>query len=106
MENFIKECKDDFDFTAVSSSSEVLNANHMQVHVLAYNIINGMCRLVFPQAMKKDRMDTIRMKLIKIASRVIRHGRQVTYKLCSSCPYKDEFYEILKNIYRLRHCAA
>ncbi len=106
MENFIKECKDDFDFTAVSSSSEVVNANRMQVHVLAYNIINWMRRLAFPQAVKKDRMGTIRLKLIKIASRVIRHGRQVTYKLCSSCPYKDEFYEILKNIYRLGPCVA
>ncbi len=106
MENFIKECKDGFDFTAVSSSPEVVNANRMQVHVLAYNLINWMRRLVFPQAMKKDRMDTIRLKLIKIASRIIRHGRQVTYKLCSSCPYKDEFYEILKNIYRLGPCVA
>lgn len=40
MENFIKESKNGFDFTAVSSSSKVVNANRLQVYALAYNIFN------------------------------------------------------------------
>ena len=102
MENYIKECKDDFDFGAVSSKSKVVNACRLQVHVLAYAIVNFMKRLVFPKSMRKDRMQTIRLKMVKIASRVIRHGRKTIYKLCSSCPYVNEFIESLQNIRALR----
>lgn len=101
MENFIKECKNDFDFSAVSSSSKVVNANRLQVHVLAYNLINMMRRLVFPDSLKRLRMETIRIKLIKIASRVVRHGRKIIFRLCSSNPYKQEFTQIMQNILNL-----
>jgi len=101
MENFIKECKKDFDFSAVSSSSKVVNANRLQVHVLAYNLINMMRRLVFPDTLKRLRMESIRIKLIKIASRVVRHGRKIIFRLCSSNPYKQEFTQIMQNILNL-----
>lgn len=38
MENFIKESKSGFDFSAVSSHNRIVNANRVQVHALAYNI--------------------------------------------------------------------
>lgn len=101
MENFIKECKNDFDFSAVSSSSKAVNANRLQVHVLAYNMMNMMRRLVFPDSLKRNRMETIRIKLIKIASRVVRHGRKIIFRLCSSSPYKQEFAQIMQNILNL-----
>lgn len=37
MENFIKESKSDFDFSAVSSHNRIVNANKVQIHALAYN---------------------------------------------------------------------
>ena len=40
MENFIKESKSGFDFSAVSSHNRIVNANRVQVHALAYNIFN------------------------------------------------------------------
>ena len=79
MENFIKEGKDGFDFSAVSSKSKVVNANRLCLHALAYNLFNWFRRL-------------------KIAARVVHSARYMTFKLCSSCPYKDEFYETLQNI--------
>lgn len=102
MENFIKEGKLGFDFTAVSSSTEVVNANRLQIHALAYNIFNLFRRLVLPEDMRNYLIDTVRIKLLKIAARVIRSARYVTFKLCSSCPYKEEFYKTLDNIRRLR----
>ena len=39
-ENFIKESKSGFDFSAVSSHNRIVNANRVQVHALAYNIFN------------------------------------------------------------------
>ena len=52
--------------------------------------------------MRKLRADTIRLKLLKIAAKAVRSARYLVFKLCSSCPYKEEYYETLKNISNLR----
>ena len=101
MENFIKESKSGFDFAAVSSRSKVVNANRMRLHMFAYNLFNWFRRLVLPASMRKQQVDTIRLKLIKIAARAIHSARSITFKLCSSCPYKKEFYRTLKNIQQM-----
>ena len=102
MENFIKEAKEGFDFSAVSSKSKVVNANRLQLHALAYNLFNWFRRIALAANMRKLRIDTVRLKLIKIAARVVHSARYVTFKLCSSCPYKREFYETLSNINQLQ----
>ena len=102
MENYIKESKNGFDFAAVSSSSKIVNANRLQIHALAYNIFNWFKRLVLPANMRKQLVDTIRLKSLKVAARVVRSARYITFKLCSSCPYKNEFYETLNNISSLQ----
>lgn len=102
MENFIKEGKLGFDFAAVSSRSAIVNANRLLIHALAYNIFNWFRRLALPEKMRGNLVDTIRLKLLKIAARVVRSARYVTFKLCSSCPYKGEFYETLENIRKLK----
>ena len=101
MENFIKESKSGFDFASVSSHTRIVNANRLQVHALAYNIFNWFRRLALSANMRKQRIDTVRIKLLKIAAKVIHSARYITFKLCSSCPYKNEFYETLTNIDRL-----
>lgn len=73
----------------------------MRLHMLAYNLFNWFRRLVLPANMRKQQVDTIRLKLIKIAARAVRLARYITFKLCSSCPYKKEFYRTLKNIQQL-----
>ena len=101
MENFIKESKSGFDFASVSSHTRMVNANRLQVHALAYNIFNWFRRLVLSANMRKQRIDTVRLKLLKIAAKVVHSARSITFKLCSSCPYKNEFYETLSNIGKL-----
>ena len=102
MENFIKEGKSGFDFSSVSSHSMVVNANRLQVHALAYNLFNWFRRLVLPANMRKQRIDTVRLKLLKVAAKAVRSARYIVFKLCSSCPYKKEFYETLSNIWSLQ----
>ena len=99
MENFIKECKTGFDMEYVSSSSQIVNANRVQIHALAYNLFNWFRRLSLPEELRKDRIDTIRLKLLKIAARIIHSARYVIFKLCSSCPFKTEFFQTLQNIW-------
>ena len=101
MENFIKESKNGFDFASVSSHTRIVNANRLQVHALAYNVFNWFRRLALSANMRKQRIDTVRLKLLKIASKVIHSARYTTFKLCSSCPYKNEFYETFSNIGKL-----
>ena len=102
MENFIKECKSGFDMEYVSSSSQIVNANRVQIHALAYNLFNWFRRLVLPAKLRKDRIDTLRLKLIKIAARIVRSARYVMFKLCSNCPFQDEFNETLQNIRQMQ----
>lgn len=101
MENFIKESKTGFHMDAMSSSRITVNANKLQISVLSYNLFNWFRRLALPVGMRKLRIDTIRLKLIKIAAKVIHSARYTVFKLCSSCPYKTEFYEAMENIRRL-----
>ena len=101
MENFIKESKSGFDFSAVSSHNRIVNANRVQVHALAYNIFNWFRRLVLSAKMRKQRIDTVRLKLLKIAAKVVHSARYITFKLCSNCPYKEEFYDTLSAIGKL-----
>ena len=51
--------------------------------------------------MRKQRIDTVRLKLLKIAAKVVHSARYFTFKLCSSSPYKNDFYETLSNIGKL-----
>ena len=102
MENFIKEGKSGFDFSSVSSHSMTVNANRLQVHVLAYNLFNWFRRLALSASMRKQRIDTIRLKLLKVAAKAVHSARYIVFKLCSSCPYKREFYETLSNIWKLQ----
>ena len=102
MENFIKEVKSGFDFSSVSSSSKTVNANRLQVHALAYNLFNWFRRIVLAAKLRKQRIDTVRLKLLKIAAKVVHSAGYITFKLCSSCPYKNEFFETLANIKALK----
>ena len=90
MENFIKEGKSGFDFSSVSSRSKVVNANRLQVHVLAYNLFNWFRRLVFSSNMRKLQINTIRLKLLKVVAKVVHTARYTIFKLCSSCLHKKE----------------
>ena len=102
MENFIGECKDGFDFASVSSKSKVVNANRLQLHTLVYNIFNLFRRLVLPEEMRKHLIDTVRLKLLKVATKIVHSGRYIKFNLCSSCPYKDEVSQVFENIWQLK----
>jgi hypothetical protein len=99
MENFIKEGKLGLSFDKMSSTDFIANANKLQQMVLAYNFNNWFRRFCLDKTtMKSMTIETIRMKLIKIAAKIVKGGRYLKFKLCSSCPYKEEFWKILNQI--------
>ena len=69
--------------------------------MLAYNFNNWFRRLVLSKSMKSNRIETIRLKIVKIASKIVNSSRYSIFKLCSSCPYKDEFWDTLNRISNL-----
>ena len=85
----------------VSSHTRIVNVNRLQVHALAYNIYNWFRQLALSANMREQRIDTVRLKLLKIAAKVVRSTRYITFKLCSSYPYKSEFYKTISNIGKL-----
>lgn len=101
MENFIKEGKNGFSFGAVSSKTRIVNENRLLLHGIAYNLFNYFKRLVLPKKMRNHCIGIIRLKLLKIAARIVHTAGYVKFKLCSSCPYKQEFYETMDNIKKL-----
>ncbi|MDN5323958.1 MAG: hypothetical protein PWQ67_2412 [Clostridia bacterium] len=101
MENFIKEGKNGFAFDNMSSNEFLVNANKLQQLVLAYNLNNWFRRLCLPEKMKASRIETIRLKLFKIAGKIINTGRYIKFKLSSSYLYQKNFWQILTNIERL-----
>ena len=102
MGKFIRERKNGFGFSAVSSSSMIVNANRLQVHVLAHNLFNWFRRLALAANMRKMRADTIRLKLLKVAAKVVYSARYKCFKLCSSCSYKKSS---MKHLQTSRSCS-
>ncbi|EFU77322.1 hypothetical protein HMPREF0381_0795 [Lachnoanaerobaculum saburreum DSM 3986] len=41
------------------------------------------------------------LKSLKVATKAVNKARYIVLKLCSSCPYKKEFYETISNIRKL-----
>ncbi len=101
MENFIKEGKLGFAFGKMSSTEFFRNACKLQIAVLAYNLYQDLRRLCFPSTMNKSLIQTARLQLIKIAGRIIRSGRYLTFKLSSHCVYQKEFMATLQRIQQL-----
>lgn len=99
-ENFFEEGKNRDNSASVSSKSRTVNANRLQPHALVYNIFDCFRRLVLPEHMRKNLIDTVRLKPFEITVKVIHTGRYVKFKLCS-CPYKGEVYGTLRNIWAL-----
>ena len=98
MENFIKEAKNGFFFDKTDSSHFSKNAVRMMVSLLSYNITNFMRTLVFSEKAKGLQIQTIRLRLFKIAGKLIHTGRRMMLKLSSHHVYQDEFFHILRQI--------
>lgn len=101
MENFIKECKLGFHMDSMSSHSMTVNANRLQISMLAYNLFQWFRRLVLPVTLRKLQIDTVRLKLFKIATKLIHSSRYLKFKFCSNYPYRDQFIKTLSNIQNL-----
>ncbi|MGX6980275.1 IS1380 family transposase [Vagococcus elongatus] len=101
MENFIKEAKNGFYFDKTDSSSFTENYARMMVSVLAYNLVNFMKNTCLPEKERTCLVDTLRLKLFKVAGKVTHSARRWLVKTSTSHVYQDMFYKLSEKIHQL-----
>ena len=102
MENYIKEAKNSFFFDKTDSPEFLENEARMMISLLAYNVVNFLRTICFDEKSKGLQVNTIRLRLFKVAGKLINTARQVYLKLSSSHVYQREFYAVFRQIQRIR----
>ncbi|WP_462420189.1 IS1380 family transposase [Salinicoccus sp. Marseille-QA3877] len=102
MENYIKEAKNGFRMDKMDSHTFRINAAKMMLSLLAYNLTNWLRTLCFPDGQQTMQIETIRIRIIKVASKLVKSARSLQFKLSSSFVYKDFFDQVLRRIQRLK----
>ena len=103
MENYIKEAKNSFYFDKTDSPRFIENHARMLISVLAYNVINFIRTICFENSWKTLQIDTIRLRLFKVAGKLVSTARKIYLKLSSSHVYQTEFYDVFQRIQRIRY---
>ncbi|MDV2686865.1 transposase, partial [Alkalihalophilus lindianensis] len=70
--------------------------------LLAYNLTNWLRTLCFPEGQKSIQIETIRTRLIKVASKLVKSGRSLYFKLSSGFVYQEFFWKVLQRIQLLK----
>ena len=101
MENRIKEQQLYLFADRTSCTDFVANQFRLLLSSFAYVLVDGLRRLGL-QGTEHARMrvDTIRLRLFKIAARVRVTARRVVFHLCSHCPFADLFNSVLLRLCR------
>jgi len=101
MENYIKEAKNGFNLDKMNSHAFQVNEVKMMLSLLAYNLTNWLRTLSFPKEQRNMQIETIRTRIIKVASKLVRSGRSLYFKLSSSFVYQEFFWKVLSRIQKL-----
>ena len=101
-EQWIKEGKYALNWTRLSCHDFVDNQVRLQLFSLAYNLGNFLRRLALPKRVKQWSLRTLRVKLIKIGAKVVKHARYVTFQMAEVLVSKRLFEEILERIHQLK----
>lgn len=102
MENYIKEAKNGFYLDRMSSHSFATNEVRMMLSLLAYNLTNWLRTLCFPDGHKNMQIQTIRTKVVKAASKLVKSGRSLYFKLSSSFVYQSFFWDLIRRVQTLK----
>jgi hypothetical protein len=93
-ENLIKELKIGFGMEQMTSGDFLANALYFSLGVLVYNTTQAQKLLFMENSWQKTTIATIRWKLVQIAGKVVRHGRQVILKLVAPIEKLEIFIQI------------
>lgn len=100
VENRIDELKNGLKADRLSCSRYRANAFRLQLHSLAYNLMNFLHHALRGTHLSRAETSTLRLKLFKIAARVHVSTRRIWFHLSSSWPLRSLFYEALEAVRR------
>ncbi len=80
-EQWIKEGKNAVKWTKLSCRRFKNNAARLPLFSLAYNLVNFLRRLVLPKPIQTRTLTTLRDKLVKIGSKIVRHAKYAVFQL-------------------------
>jgi len=99
MELMIKELKNHLASDRTSCSSFQANQFRLFIHSLAYILLHAFReKYLVGTAFAKAQFDTIRLKLLKIGTRVISLATKIKIHLATGYPEKDTFYLIYQSL--------
>ncbi|MFT9117009.1 MAG: IS1380 family transposase [Sporolactobacillus sp.] len=102
MEKYIKEVKSGFNLDHLSSHAFQTNEVRVMLSLLTNNLTNWMRTLTFPEKQKTMQIETIRTRIVKVASKLVRSGRSLCFKLSSSFVYQAFSWNVLSRIQKLQ----
>lgn len=97
-ENFTKELKDDFNGSDLPYKTFVENEMKFLISVLSYNLFHIFQNLVMTGDDRNIRMWTFRQKYLKIAGKIVRHGRRTILTMSAAYPHIEKFNTMLEMI--------
>jgi hypothetical protein len=74
----------------------------LQLHALAYNLANFLRTLATPEIIEKWTLTSLRERLIKTGTRLVRHGRYAVFQMAAAALPREVFAGILSLINGLR----
>ena len=83
-EQHIKEGKHALKWTRLSRMRFAANAVRLQLHALAYNLANFLRTLATPQAIEKWSLTSLRERVIKTGTRLVRHARYAIFQFAEA----------------------
>jgi len=78
------------------------NAVRLQLHALAYNLANFVRTLALPKAIETWSLTSLRERLIKTGTRLVRHGRYALFQMAEAALPRSVFHAIIGRINALR----
>ena len=101
-EQYLKEGKGAIKWTRLSCRSFAANAVRLQLHALAYNLVNFLRTLATPETIKDWSLTSLKEKLIKIGAKVVSHGRYVAFQMAEVAIPRNLFADVLRLVAELR----
>jgi len=93
VENRIDELKNHLSADRLSCCRYRANAFRLQLHTLAYNLMNLLRHRLRGTSLERAETSTLRLKLFKVGARVVRTARRIWFHLASGWPYRDLFIQ-------------
>jgi len=90
MENWIKDMKLDIRSGRTSTTKFFSNELRLWLHAVAYQLLHEL-RRVAPEPLRKARLATIRLRLLRVAARVRCTARRLCVRLSAFLPSRDDW---------------